>query len=91
MAKTIIAGVTGRTLFSQAADIAAAAAITAAADALSLEKSAVDYRARPHGGERCDVCAFYRAETDGAPQGHCSMVLGCVAADAWCAIWSPAA
>lgn len=91
MAKTIIAGGTQRHHLSRAAGIAAASAITAAAEAQSLEKPAVDYRAEPKGGQRCAGCSFFRAERDLSRQGHCSMVIGRVAADAWCAIWAPAA
>ena len=90
MAKTIIAGGARNGLAGLAAHAAAAAAITAAAEAQSLEKTAVDYRLEPRGGESCVRCAFYRAEPGDMRQGQCSMVIGRVAADAWCAIWSPA-
>ncbi len=91
MGKTIIAGVTQRQDLGRAAGIAAASAITAAAEAQSLEKPAVDYRAQPRGGQRCAGCAFFRTQSNLSRLGHCSMVIGDVAADAWCAIWAPAA
>lgn len=85
MGRTIIEGMTRRALFTQAAGVAAATAIVAAAEAQSLEKSAVVYRNHPKGAERCSGCAFWRAE---GAEGACSMVLGKVSPDAWCAIWT---
>lgn len=88
MGKTIIRGATRRRSMP-AGGIAAAMGIAAAAEAQSLEKSAVEYRRRSDAVEACRACSFFRSEP-GRAVGNCTMVIGAVAADAWCAIWTPA-
>jgi len=48
-----------------------------------LAKSAVSYQDKPKNGQRCDACTYWQGDN------ACSKVKGNIAAEGWCAMFTP--
>lgn len=83
-------------MLRKAASMAGLAAISAvaltrkavAATYGTMPKSAAAYQDKPKGNQRCDNCALYIPGASKTADGHCKVVAGSIAPNAWCKLWS---
>lgn len=54
------------------------------ANAQKMPKEQAQYQDQPKNGKRCDGCRFW------VEGGKCKVVAGDIAAEGWCALYSPA-
>jgi hypothetical protein len=86
MAQTTCGKLSRRTLLNGVASVAAVGATSNSALAQKPKKSQADvaYQDTPHGVERCEICAPF------LPPDQCRTVVGPVARQGWCKIYTGA-